>query len=97
MRTTLDNLAAMKRTGEKIVMLTAYDFPSALLAERAGVPVLLVGDSLGMVMHGHDTTLPVSLDMMVLHAGARRTRLSSPTCPFSATPRRTRRWRPPGG
>lgn len=70
MRTTLDTLAAMKRSGEKIVMLTAYDFPSALLAERAGVPVLLIGDSLGMVMHGHDTTLPVSLDMMVLHASA---------------------------
>lgn len=70
MRTTLDTLAAMKRSGEKIVMLTAYDFPSALLAERAGVRVLLVGDSLGMVMHGHDTTLPVSLDMMVLHASA---------------------------
>jgi 3-methyl-2-oxobutanoate hydroxymethyltransferase len=70
MRTTLDDLAAMKRLGEKIVMLTAYDYPSALICERAGVPVLLVGDSLGMVMHGHDTTLPVSLDMMVLHAAA---------------------------
>lgn len=70
MRTTLDDLAAMKRLGEKIVMLTAYDYPSALICERAGVPVLLVGDSLGMVMHGHDTTLPVSLDMMVLHATA---------------------------
>jgi len=70
MRTTLDTLAAMKRAGEKIVMLTAYDFPSALLADRAGVPVLLVGDSLGNVMHGLDTTLPVSLDMMVLHASA---------------------------
>ncbi len=70
MRTTLDDLAAMKRLGEKIVMLTAYDYPSALICERAGVPILLVGDSLGMVMHGHDTTLPVSLDMMVLHAAA---------------------------
>ncbi len=70
MRTTLDDLAAMKRAREKIVMLTAYDFPSALIAERAGVPILLVGDSLGMVMHGHDTTLPVSLDMMALHAAA---------------------------
>lgn len=70
MRTTLDDLAALKRAGEKIVMLTAYDYPSALIAERAGVPVLLVGDSLGMVMHGHDTTLPVSLDMMVMHSAA---------------------------
>ena len=70
MRTTLDDLHAMKARGEKIVMLTAYDFPSALICERAGVPVLLVGDSLGMVMHGHDTTLPVSLDMMVMHTAA---------------------------
>ena len=70
MRTTLDDLQAMKARGEKIAMLTAYDFPSALVAERAGVPVLLVGDSLGMVMHGHDTTLPVSLDMMVMHTAA---------------------------
>ncbi len=70
MRTTLDELQAMKARGEKIVMLTAYDFPSALIADRAGVPVLLVGDSLGMVMHGHDTTLPVSLDMMVMHTAA---------------------------
>jgi len=70
MRTTLDDLAAKKRAGERIVMLTAYDYPSALLADRAGVPVLLVGDSLGMVVHGHGTTLPVSLDMMVLHAAA---------------------------
>src|SRR5471032_3089088 len=47
MRTTLDDLAALKRAGEKIVMLTAYDYTAATLADRAGVPVLLVGDSLG--------------------------------------------------
>ncbi|WP_369059238.1 3-methyl-2-oxobutanoate hydroxymethyltransferase [Caulobacter sp. 73W] len=67
--TTLD-LAAMKARGEKIAMLTAYDYTSAILAERAGVPVLLVGDSLGMVVHGHGTTLPVTVDDMVRHAAA---------------------------
>ncbi|MDG2522412.1 3-methyl-2-oxobutanoate hydroxymethyltransferase [Caulobacter segnis] len=67
--TTLD-LADMKARSEKIAMLTAYDFTSAILAERAGVPVLLVGDSLGMVVHGHGTTLPVTVDDMVRHAAA---------------------------
>ena len=60
----------MKRDGAPIAMLTAYDFTSAQIADRAGVPMLLVGDSLGMVMLGHDTTLPVTLDDMVRHAGA---------------------------
>lgn len=60
----------MKAAGERIVMLTAYDAPSARLAERAGVPVLLVGDSLGMVVLGHDTTLTVTMDDAVRHAAA---------------------------
>ncbi|MBB2191270.1 3-methyl-2-oxobutanoate hydroxymethyltransferase [Gluconacetobacter azotocaptans] len=70
MRTTLFDLQAMKQAGRRIVMLTAYDFPSARLAERAGVPIVLVGDSLGMVVYGHDTTLPVTLDDMIRHAAA---------------------------
>ncbi len=70
MRTTLADIQQMKASGERIAMLTAYDFPSAKIAERAGAPVLLVGDSLGMVVLGHDTTLPVSLDDMVRHASA---------------------------
>ena len=70
MRTTLADLQRMKAGGERIAMLTAYDYPSALIAERAGAPMLLVGDSLGMVVHGHDTTLPVTLDDMVRHAAA---------------------------
>jgi 3-methyl-2-oxobutanoate hydroxymethyltransferase len=69
-RITLKELAAMKPAGERIVMLTAYDAPSARLAERAGVPLLLVGDSLGMVVLGHDTTLPVTLEDAVRHAAA---------------------------
>src|SRR5579875_3338314 len=69
-RTSIDKLMAMKRAGEKIAMLTAYDYTSALIADRAGLPLLLVGDSLGMVMHGHETTLPVTVEDMVRHAAA---------------------------
>ncbi|MHB8283177.1 MAG: 3-methyl-2-oxobutanoate hydroxymethyltransferase, partial [Caulobacteraceae bacterium] len=67
---TLADLAKMKRDGRRIVMVTAYDYPSAQIADRAGLPVLLVGDSLGMVVHGRDSTLPVSLDDMVRHTAA---------------------------
>ena len=70
MRTTLSDLQRMKTEGRRIPMLTAYDHPSARLADLAGVPLLLVGDSLGMVVHGHETTLPVTLDDMVRHASA---------------------------
>jgi 3-methyl-2-oxobutanoate hydroxymethyltransferase len=70
MRTTLLDIRRMKAAGRRIPMLTAYDYPSARIADRAGVPMLLVGDSLGMVMHGHDSTLPVTLDDMVRHAAA---------------------------
>lgn len=70
MRATIADLAKMKAEGRRIVMLTAYDHPSARLAERAGVRLLLVGDSLGMVVHGHASTLPVTLDDMVRHSAA---------------------------
>ncbi len=70
MRTTLRDLQRMKEAGERIAMLTAYDYPSARIADRAGVKLLLVGDSLGMVVHGYETTLPVTLDDMVRHAAA---------------------------
>jgi 3-methyl-2-oxobutanoate hydroxymethyltransferase len=60
----------MKRKGEKIVSLTAYDFPTARLLDAAGVDILLVGDSLGMVVLGHESTLPVTLDDMVHHTKA---------------------------
>jgi len=60
----------MKSAGQRIAVLTAYDFPSAVIAERAGLRVLLVGDSLGMVVQGHDTTLPVTIDDMVRHAAS---------------------------
>jgi 3-methyl-2-oxobutanoate hydroxymethyltransferase len=70
MRTTLLDIRRMKTAGRRIPMLTAYDYPSARIADRAGVPMLLVGDSLGMVVQGHDSTLPVTLDDMVRHAAA---------------------------
>src|SRR5436309_2498923 len=60
----------MKQAGERISMLTAYDATFARLLDRAGVEVLLVGDSLGMVVQGHDTTLPVTMDQIVYHCAA---------------------------
>jgi 3-methyl-2-oxobutanoate hydroxymethyltransferase len=64
---TLHRLRAMHAAGEKITMLTCYDASFARLLDDAGVDVLLVGDSLGMVLQGHDSTVPVSLDEMAYH------------------------------
>src|ERR1700675_1172197 len=63
-------LKEMKQRGEKIAMLTAYDAMMARLLDRAGIDVLLVGDSLGMVLLGYETTLPVTMDAMVHHTAA---------------------------
>ena len=60
----------MKQKGEKIVMLTAYDYPSAKLAEQSGVDMILVGDSLGMVVLGYDSTIPVTIEDMIHHTKA---------------------------
>ena len=67
MRTTLTDLQTMYDKGEKIVVLTCYDASFAALLEANGVEMLLVGDSLGMVLQGHESTLPVTLDEMVYH------------------------------
>ncbi len=67
MRTTLSTLKTMYGRAEKIAVLTCYDASFAALLEAQGVDVLLVGDSLGMVLQGHDSTLPVALDDMVYH------------------------------
>ncbi len=67
-RITVTELAAMKARGHKITMLTAYDFPTARLLDRAGVEAILVGDSMSMVVQGHENTLPVTLDQIIYHA-----------------------------
>lgn len=67
---TVTTLAKMKRNGERIACLTAYDASFAHLLDEAGVEVLLVGDSLGMVVQGRDTTVPVTMDQMVYHCAA---------------------------
>ena len=61
-RVTISTLNAMKQAGEKFVMVTAYDATFARLVSEAGAEAILVGDSLGMVLQGHDTTIPVSID-----------------------------------
>jgi len=67
-RITTHVLQEMKERGEKISMLTAYDFSMAKILDAAGIDVLLVGDSASNVMHGHETTLPITLDEMISHA-----------------------------
>ncbi|MHB8761915.1 MAG: 3-methyl-2-oxobutanoate hydroxymethyltransferase [Coriobacteriia bacterium] len=69
-RVTTTGLAAMKAAGEPVVMVTAYDAPGARLVEAAGVDVILVGDSLGMTVLGHASTLPVTMDDMLRHTAA---------------------------
>lgn len=70
MRVTINQIMAMKGNEERIVMLTAYDYSMAALVDAANVPMILVGDSLGMVMLGYDSTLPVTLDDIIHHTKA---------------------------
>jgi 3-methyl-2-oxobutanoate hydroxymethyltransferase len=67
MRLTLTQLQERARAGEKLVMLTAYDASFAAISDEAGVEMMLVGDSLGMVIQGHDSTLPVSIEQVEYH------------------------------
>ena len=67
-RITTNTLQKMKTAGEKISMLTAYDYSFARIIDGAGIDVLLVGDSASNVMAGHETTLPITLDQMIYHA-----------------------------
>jgi 3-methyl-2-oxobutanoate hydroxymethyltransferase len=69
-RVTTNVLQEMKRNGEKISMLTAYDFSLARIVDAAGMDVILVGDSASNVMAGHETTLPITLDQMIYHAAS---------------------------
>ncbi len=67
---TTHQLQAMKEAGEKIAMLTAYDYSTAKILDQSGIDILLVGDSASNVMAGHETTLPITLDQMIYHASS---------------------------
>jgi 3-methyl-2-oxobutanoate hydroxymethyltransferase len=70
MRVTISQIKEMKQKGEKIVMLTSYDYATAKLVENIGIPMILVGDSLGMVVLGYETPIPVTIDIMIHHTKA---------------------------
>ena len=69
-RITVKSLIEMKANGEKIAMLTAYDYTMAKIVDHAGIDIILVGDSASNVMAGHETTLPITLDQMIYHASS---------------------------
>jgi len=69
-KVTIPGLIGMKKKGKKIAMITAYDYPTALLVDRAGVDIVLVGDSLGMVVLGYESTIPVTLEDVIHHTKA---------------------------
>ena len=75
---TVPDLIVRKQSGEKVVMASIPDYPSAVWAERAGIDIAAVGDSLGMVSYGFANTLPVTIEMMIAHAQA--VRRGAPTC-----------------
>jgi 3-methyl-2-oxobutanoate hydroxymethyltransferase len=70
MRVTINQIKEMKARAEKIVMLTAYDYSTAKLIDQAGIPLILVGDSLGMVVLGYESTIPVTMEEMLHHTKA---------------------------
>ena len=70
MRVTIHKVKEMKRSGQKIPMVTAYDYPTAKLVDEAGIPMVLVGDSLGQVVLGYDSTVHVTMEEMLHHARA---------------------------
>ena len=70
MRVTINQIKEMKQKGEKITMLTAYDYSTAKIVDEVGIPLILVGDSLGMVILGYETTLPVTIEVMLHHTKA---------------------------
>jgi 3-methyl-2-oxobutanoate hydroxymethyltransferase len=70
MRVTINGVKEFKKKGEKFAMLTAYDYATSRIVDEAGVPLILVGDSLGMVILGYDSTIPMTMDIMVHHTRA---------------------------
>ncbi|KUO51511.1 MAG: 3-methyl-2-oxobutanoate hydroxymethyltransferase [Desulfitibacter sp. BRH_c19] len=77
-KVTIHTLMEKKAKGEKITFITAYDFPTAAIEDKVGIDIILVGDSLGMCVYGFDSTLPVTMDMMVNHSKA--VRKGAPNC-----------------
>ncbi|MBS3969812.1 MAG: 3-methyl-2-oxobutanoate hydroxymethyltransferase [Clostridia bacterium] len=77
-KVTIHTLMEKKARGEKITFITAYDFPTAAIEDKVGIDIILVGDSLGMCVYGFDSTLPVTMDMMVNHS--RAVRKGAPNC-----------------
>jgi len=69
-RVTINDIREMKRKGKKITMLTAYDYPTARIVDKCGIPLILVGDSLGNVILGYENTIPVTMDVMIHHTKA---------------------------
>ncbi len=70
MRVTINQIKEMKQKGERITMLTAYDYTTAKIVDEAGIPLILVGDSLGMVVLGYESTIPVTIEEMLHHTKA---------------------------
>jgi len=70
MRTNVNQIREMKQKGEKITMLTAYDYTTAKIVDEVGIPLILVGDSLGMVVLGYESTIPVTMEEMIHHTKA---------------------------
>ncbi|MDZ4230478.1 MAG: 3-methyl-2-oxobutanoate hydroxymethyltransferase [Dehalococcoidales bacterium] len=70
MRTTINQIKEMKQKGEKVTMLTAYDYSTARIVDEVGIPMILVGDSLGMVMLGYESPIPVTMEQMLHHTKA---------------------------
>ncbi|MDP2918806.1 MAG: 3-methyl-2-oxobutanoate hydroxymethyltransferase, partial [Dehalococcoidia bacterium] len=69
-RVTINDIREMKQRGEKLTMLTSYDYSTARIVDKVGIPLILVGDSLGMVVLGYENTLPVTMDVMIHHSKA---------------------------
>ena len=89
-RLTISSLSSLKATGKKITVLTAYDYPTAVLAEQSGIDLLLVGDSLGMVVLGYASTVPVTMEEILHHTravarGARQTLVVEHQSPVKVT------------
>ena len=98
-RSSLGTLDKMKASGEKIACITCYDASFAVLCDDADADLVLVGDSLGMVIQGHDTTVPVTMDDIIYHCKAVARGLHRPflvaDLPFMSYPDADRRWRTP--